>query len=275
MKKIAKILIVLLCLLISSAIFYLGLKKYREKSENIINNQEYLDINTENILNSEIYDKEFIKEEINDNLRKEFIDYTEENLGQLTPFSSNYQSEWTINRFSFVNNNNFYVEYNDNHALGRILVYCVKSNETINCSKIAYFASDNFVWEIDEGSDPFIGRNLQYYEKNEDEGWLKTYKSTEIFYFPVSHETLLGMQKVADNEVNLWRLNPLETVKRDIASIFRYNLEDLNSKILSENKGEILLEVSHKDSVFEVFLNQPVKKGEGGIWIIQYLKFMK
>jgi hypothetical protein len=276
MKKFSKISVVILCLLISSIVFYLGLQNYREKSDNVIqNNQKYLGLNEKNILNSDVYNEEFEIGKVDDNLRKEFINYTESNLDELTPFPSNNESEWAINKFSFVNNNNFYVEYNDGYALGRILVYCVESKEAINCSRISYFAANNFIWEIDSGDDPFLGRFLQYYEKDKDNNWVKTYKSTEIFYFPVSNETLLGMQQVVDSEINLWRLDPNETVAQDIASIFRYSLEDIKSKTISQGEGEILLEVSHQDSVYEVYLTQPIKKGEDGIWIIQYLKYVK
>jgi len=276
MKIIGKILVVILCLLISSIVFYYGLQTYKEKSENIINdNQGYSGLDADNILNTDIYNEESEIGKVDDSLRKEFTTYTEVNFNELAPFPSNYEADWTINRFSFVNNNNFYVEYNDGHALGRILVYCVKSDKAINCSRISYFAANNFIWEVDSGDDPFLGRFLQYYEKDENKDWEKAYKSTEIFYFPVSNEALLGMQQVADSEINLWRLDPIETVAQDIASIFRYNLEDIKSKTISQSRGEILLEVNHQDSIYEVYLTQPIKKGEDGIWIIQYLKYVK
>jgi len=276
MKKIGKILVVILCLLISSIVFYYGLKIYREKFENIISeNQEYSDLDKESILNNDIYNKEFQNEKINENLRKEFINYTESNLDELTPFPSDNESVWIINRFSFVNNNNFYVEYNDNKTLCRILVYCVKSSEAINCSRISFYVANNFLWKIDLGDDPFLGRLLQYYEKDKNKNWKKTYKSDEIYYFPVNNETLLGMQQAVDSEINLWRLDPMETVKQDIAGIFRFSIKDIKSKVISQSRGEILLEVSHQNSIYEVYLIQPIKQGEEGIWIIQYLKYIK
>ncbi len=276
MKKAGKILIVILCLIILGILFYFSLKIYQEKSKNIINtNQKYLDLNKENVLNSDIYNREGEVETVDDNLRKEFIDYTENNINQLTPFLSNNDPEWTINKFSFVNNSNFYVEYNDDHALGRILVYCVKSSETVNCSRIADFTPNNFIWELNEGNDPFIDRPLQYYEKNKDGEWQKTFKSTEIFYFPVSKDTMQGMQQSIDNGNDLWRLDPIETTNHDIANMFRYDLEDIKSVIVSKNNSEVYMKVNHLNSEYKVYLRQPVKEGEGGIWIIQYLKFVK
>jgi hypothetical protein len=277
MKKIGKILIVILSLLILSVLCYWLVKNYyKGKSESTADSQsKYSSLDKENILNSNIYNKEFEAEKIDENLRKEFINYTENNIDQLVSFSSNYDSGWIINRFSFVNNNNFYVEYNDDHALGRILVYCVKSSEAINCSRISYFIPENFIWKIDEGDDPFVDRILQHYEKNKDNVWKKSFKSNEIFYFPASRDTLLGLQQAADSSIDLWRLDPTETVKRDMADVLRLDLEKIESKIKSRKDDSIILKISYQDSIYEAYLKQSVKKGETGIWVIQYLRFVK
>lgn len=252
---------------------FLIFKNYKKESKEIIDsdNKAYIYLNKDNI----IYNKNLGEDEIDHDLRYEIINHTISNFTELSPYPSNYNSEWNINRFAFVDNNNFYVEYSDDHDLARILVYCVESDKDLNCSRITYFTAIDFIWNIEEGSDPFAERDVQYYEKDENNNWDNTYKSTEIFYFPVSSNTLQEIQKGISSDINIWRLDVEDVTKRDLANVLKYDFGNIETRIKSETDDITIVEARYNDIINDVYLYQPVKQGDRGIWAIKYMKFMK
>jgi len=218
----------------------------------------------------EIIEKGKISKTEGEKLRQETMKYIEKNIENLAPFASTPGSSWNILRFAFVSDENVYVEYEDGHTISRILLRCTKLEDNVKCANVALFAPENLRWKLVSGSDPFFDRIWQYYEKSAQDMWQKSFRSDEITFFPQGYDAMVGIQEMVDRGHNLWYRDPLDVTKTSMPGIFGFD-PTKDSYVLSmvnEEEGKARVTISHLESTYEVDLEQPIKRGREGIWIM-------
>lgn len=269
------IFILIFCFLATSWIAWVGFKYYQKKDNKLLENNRAntieTRIDTEKVLSQDIYNNlKSQKEKVDENLRQEFIDFTEKNFSDLVPFPSENSISFEIIRFAFISNANLYAEYKDEQNSSKILLNCIKNKEKVICNRIAFFVPNRFLWEISEGNDYFNNQVSQYYEKNKaTNNWEKVGTSDLLIFFPVNNLDLVEMQNSTNLGDNIWRLNPLEVVKMDMPKDMNFDVTKDRYTLISQNGGEAEVEIVHSKSEFKVSLEQPIKKGEEGIWIMK------
>jgi LysM repeat protein len=93
--------------------------------------------------------------------------------------------------------------------------------------------------------------------------------------FSIDLDIARDFQELVDSGKEVWRLDPLEVVKRELIGD-RGISEDDDSRIVSEDRlaGQVTIEIFTQggSSKYIVELVQPIRKGSGGIWMIKSLK---
>jgi hypothetical protein len=84
--------------------------------------------------------------------------------------------------------------------------------------------------------------------------------------FFTSDERAKELQKRVDAGEDEWRRDPLQVAK--IEGPARGLLPDLEYVLKSESAGRAEVEVVHEGKTYKILLVQPVKQGEGGVWVI-------
>jgi len=85
------------------------------------------------------------------------------------------------------------------------------------------------------------------------------------------------LQEKADGGEEVWRLDPVEVAKRDGRMLgFRlsdqFELEELVPQGSGSGSGEALVRAVHGEQRYLLQLVQPVKTGEGGIWMLNSVR---
>jgi hypothetical protein len=215
--------------------------------------------------------EEVKKEEFADEtLRTEIMQYVEKNIDNLAPFLAASGESWDVLRYAFVSSENAYVEYEDSRTLSRVLFHCVKVENNVRCGNIATFEPENLKWKLTSGSDPFSDRVWQYYEKDSEGNWFKSFTSDEITFFPQSGGALVGTQEAVDRGHNLWHRDPLEVTKTEMPDSFEFDpaSDTYDLAMVNEEEGRARVTITHFGSKYEVDLEQPVKRGREGIWVM-------
>ncbi len=99
-----------------------------------------------------------------------------EKISEISPVKPVLGGSWYVNRFWFIkdNNENFYVEYEDGHILRRVLLSAEKKENKLNYKVIGYFEPGETTWILKKGEDPFLDKELELYERDEESGrWVK------------------------------------------------------------------------------------------------------
>ncbi len=99
---------------------------------------------------------------------------------------------------------------------------------------------------------------------------------TKPFDF-LNFETLEYIQeRVYDNQLESWRLDPVSTAKR-LSGFKRSDEFNLIAKEFDENNNTYVaeVEVKHNGKEYIIQLIQPVRKGPGGIWVINDIRTKK
>ena len=99
----------------------------------------------------------------NNQLRKEAMAYIAKNIADLSPAEPVLGGTWFVIRFWFVDDTNFYAEYEDGHILRKILVSKRDSRYTVD----GFFEPGENDWVLKEGEDAFFGKPLDLYEFDE------------------------------------------------------------------------------------------------------------
>lgn len=207
---------------------------------------------------------------------EEVAEYLEKNINNLVEFQSSFGG-WQVKRLGFVDKENVYVEIEDGHSLFKVLFSCKKQKDEFRCYNLARFEPENFQWKVVEGKDAFASREVFYYEKN-NKKWQKTTSSSTTIYFPISFDSLLEIQKAVDRGYILWRRAPLSVLRHDLPAKFNFDINRDKFKPIKydEENGRIVYQIIFQNKeVWQVKLFQPIKKGEGGIWIIEEMVRIK
>lgn len=217
-----------------------------------------------------VIEKKEIKKTEGEAVRQEVMKYIEKNIENFAPFAPTPGSFWNVLRYAFVSDENLYVECEDGHTITRVLLRCTKIEGDIRCTNIASFAPENLRWRLTSGTDPFSDRIWQYYEKDLEGIWQKSFKSDEITFFPQGRDGLIGIQEAVDRGHNLWHRDPLDVVKTEMLSAFGFDPTKDDYELLEQNEqeGKARVKIVHLNEVYEVDLEQPIKKGREGIWVM-------
>lgn len=95
-------------------------------------------------------------------------------IGELSPTKPVLGGKWYATRFWFVSDGNdyAYVEYEDGHIMGRILVSAEEKSSTYKV--VAYFEPGESDWALKQGEDTMVGKQLDLYEFDENKSeWVK------------------------------------------------------------------------------------------------------
>jgi len=95
-------------------------------------------------------------------------------IGDLSPAKPVLGGKWYVTRFWFVSdgNNYAYVEYEDGHIMGRILVSAGEKSSAYKV--VAYFEPGESDWALKQGEDTMAGKPLDLYEFDESKNeWVK------------------------------------------------------------------------------------------------------
>ena len=101
-------------------------------------------------------------------LNQETIDYIAANIGKLSPISPVLGGKWYVTRFSVIDENHLYVEYEDGHIVSRLLLE--KKDDQWNV--LAVFSPGKDMWKLTSGKDEYQGAHLTIYEMDQEtEKW--------------------------------------------------------------------------------------------------------
>ncbi|OGZ32823.1 MAG: hypothetical protein A2V69_03285 [Candidatus Portnoybacteria bacterium RBG_13_40_8] len=153
MKRIYFPIIIIVLILISGGVYYF--LKNKEQS-----------VQPANIL-------PIIKNEIS---REEIMEDCMVKISEMSPVKPVLGGKWHINRFWFIKSSNkdFYIEYEDGHIMGQILVEAGKKDGKLDYEVVAYFEPGENDWILKQGEDKFRGEILDLYEHSEElNQWIK------------------------------------------------------------------------------------------------------
>lgn len=257
--KLYKIIILIVLILGLFALFYFwGLPIYEEKFKK----QEIPIANVQiNVPREEVKAPK---------AKEDLIKYIEENINDLAGFLPQDRPAWHVLRLGFVDGENVYADFEDGHSLSRILIRC-KNEEEFFCRNIAREEVENFKWKVTEGEDAFSGREVSYYEKDEKGIWQFVFTSSQKKLFPISRDALLEIQQTADRGYLKWRLDPFSVLRLDTKGDFNFDPDGDEFEVVTEDKkeGKIIYRIKRQNEIWDAVLIQPVKRGDGGIWVIE------
>lgn len=267
MKSYKVIIVIILCLIIIVASAYFFWPVYKEKFKEKETPQENVNVQIAT------------PEPEPPKTRPELIKYIEENINDFYANQPQEIEKWRVSRFGFESNKdeNIYVEFEDGHSLLRVLLWCKEFGGKFECKKINTFEPDNFEWKIDQGKDPFIDREIYYYEKIGD-NWKQAGTSDDMRFFPISSGALLEIQKTVDQDYLNWRKSALSVLRQDLPKEFNFDINRDQFKPIArdEKEGKITFQITFQNAgVWDVLLSQPIKKGEGGVWVIERMNKVK
>lgn len=102
--------------------------------------------------------------------RFQMMQEVEKKIGELSPVEPTTESDWKIKRFAFVDDENFFVQYEGQDKLRRILV---KFSKKDGYQLKAFFKPGENLWKLIEGENPYLGASVDVYEKTEEGKWVK------------------------------------------------------------------------------------------------------
>jgi hypothetical protein len=95
-------------------------------------------------------------------------------IAKLSPIKPVLGGKWHVTRFWFIDDRNIYIEYEDGHIMGRILVLVLGQEERPEYKVVAYFEPGENDWVLKTGEDKMAGRKLSLYEFDESRKlWIK------------------------------------------------------------------------------------------------------
>lgn len=98
-------------------------------------------------------------------------------------------------------------------------------------------------------------------------------RAVQTGHKPVDPEVVRSWQEEVDRGTNLWRLDPVDTVRRQGAL---YGFDPFSDEFtvvqMDPEKGQALVRVKHDGREYEVVLVQPLRRGEKGVWWIETIR---
>lgn len=242
---------------ISGSLFFFSL--YQEKFKKLTNN----------FFGSEI-EKNTEKATMPSGARDTMV-FIEKNINDFAPYLPVEGKKWNVLRFGIATDRDYYVEAEDKHNLIRLLLSCQSFNGSFSCKRIADFVVDNFIWKIGNGEDPYATRKISYFEKDAQDQWTFSFYSTDKKTFPISRDALIDMQKAYDKGYLAWRNDPISVMRRDLPPEIGFSAVSGSYQMVSKNlkEGKIIYQIVYQQEKWNIILDQPVKAGEKGIWVIK------
>lgn len=85
--------------------------------------------------------------------------------------------------------------------------------------------------------------------------------------FSLNNDKAQSLQAAVDSGKYEFRLDPVATAKSDVPGVYGLNGDD-NFTLTNSSGGNKIVSASRDGSNFLITLNQPVKTGEKGIWVV-------
>ncbi len=254
-----KIALAVLITVAAAAVSFFFFSLYQEKFKTL----------TDNFFGSEI--EKNIETETMPSGTQNVMVFIEKNINNFAPYLPVEGEKWNVLRFGVATDRDYYVEAEDGHNLIRLLLSCQNFDGSFSCKRIADFVVDAFVWKIGNGEDSYAARKISYFEKDSRGEWTFLFYSTDKKTFPISQDALIDMQKTYDKGYLAWRNKPISVMRRDLPSEIGFDLNSGNYELISQSlsQGRIVYQIEYKQEKWNVIIYQPVKVGEGGIWVIR------
>jgi len=109
----------------------------------------------------------FPEEEEALSLSQETIEYFNENIDSLSPEKPVLGGSWYITRFSLIDQDHIYLDYEDGHNMRRLLV-----EKKDNWKVLGFFEPGRDMWQLVEGKDPYLGSSVTIYELTDENEWI-------------------------------------------------------------------------------------------------------
>ncbi len=168
MKSPRIILLILVPLALLGAIFFVSTRPTEAPSEE--ETQQLLPEGTSNERGEVIQGEPNGGEGESNPKRVESMEYVSENISNISPRDPILGGSWQATRFWFVDDENFYVEYEDGRILRKVLISEVDDSYTVT----GYFEPGENDWNLVEGKDPYFGTQLDLYEfSGKANAWVK------------------------------------------------------------------------------------------------------
>jgi len=97
-------------------------------------------------------------------LAQETIDYISAHLNELSLIKPVLGGSWHINRFSLIDESYLYIEYEDGHIMGRLLL----EKQNNQWKMLASFKPGKDMWELASGKDSYSGAHVTIYEMDQN-----------------------------------------------------------------------------------------------------------
>jgi len=172
-KKQLTIGFILLVLLV---IGYFGLKGNKISDDQIINDGAISNSKNENTDND-------ADTATKDDFLETAFGYVEENISEISPVKAVLGGTWYVTKFWTIEDENgvvddnaerFYVEYEDGHIMNKMLLDVFVDEFSISHEVKAVFEPGESDWNLIEGEDLEVGKNIYLYEKDSgSEKWIK------------------------------------------------------------------------------------------------------
>jgi len=170
MKNPRKIFFILIPVILFGVIFYISTKETGTPQD--VENQQLLPTGSPNE-RGEVIDEErnaAVAQGEENQKRIETINYVVENISRLSPVNPSSGYHWSVSRFWFTDDTNFYVEYDDKFLLRKLLISEVDDSYMV----VGYFEPGDNDWNLMKGNDPFFSFQLDLYEHSDQLGkWTK------------------------------------------------------------------------------------------------------
>lgn len=202
---------------------------------------------------------------------QKIFEYVENNINILVPDKSSENNIWEAYKIGYITDSDIYVEYTDNHNIGRLLLHCNQEKNKIKCERVASFEPKDYQWKLVEGNDYFDGKDIIYYE-SWDRQWEESYSSATKEVFPYNNDDIKSLQKEVNAGDDQWRLDPVKVILNELPSKYGFDEKNDTFDLFLSEDGESRVKVGHDDNEYEVKLFQLVKEGEGGIWTLVRIK---
>lgn len=114
-------------------------------------------------------------DEGNQGLRQTLMQDVSSKIGSLSPQQPVLGGSWQVIRFEFIDDKNFYVEFEDGHVARKILLSATGRPGSFDYKTVGFFEPGMNLWELIEGDDPYFGSNVAIYEfSEEDNKWVRS-----------------------------------------------------------------------------------------------------
>ncbi len=170
MRSPRTILLILIPLVLLGVIFYISIKKADAPDEET--QSSYLVPEGSSNERGESKEERLVGSDTGQENQERIktMEYIAEHISRFSPVQPVLGGKWFAVRFWFVDDTNFYVEYEDGHIMRKLLLKGKDTDYTV----VGHFEPGENDWNLIEGKDPYFGIPLDLYEYSEQKGkWVK------------------------------------------------------------------------------------------------------